>query len=207
MRSPRRSFNPEFKAVAVKRVKGGQSLTIAARELNISPQLLRSWVLIANKDQNLHTVNALPLPQENALTQLNDDRVHVSMATQAMNGSDQQASESAIHIRIARHYMYLSKSHKKTANYVLSHIVRTATMPIDQLALAAGISIATANRFARALGFDSYPKFRAEVVSTLDAMIEPGRHRKTQNERVNKSGCILPGSLNEYMHRLALQVS
>ncbi|MHA7164601.1 MurR/RpiR family transcriptional regulator, partial [Burkholderia pseudomallei] len=48
--------------------------------------------------------------------------------------------------------------------YVLANPFRAATMRIDELANAVDASIATANRFARALGFDGYPALRAALV-------------------------------------------
>lgn len=46
-------------------------------------------------------------------------------------------------------------------------------MPIDELAASAGVSIATANRFARAIGLDGYPALRAELVSGFEEMLAP----------------------------------
>jgi transposase-like protein len=262
MRSPRRSFAPEFKALAVRLVNGGQSLTITARGLDISPQLLRSWVLNANKGHKILTPDCLSASQENELTLLkkenaqlrreNDSmksiagyfsrdqldeqnaRIHRAgvnpglseldittarlpeyrsyalssqLATLSLYGHDSQAKHGAIHACIARQYSNLSKSHRKTADYVLSNMLRAATLPIDQLAIAAGISIATANRFARALGFDSYPRFRAEVVNSLDAVFTPVDYRQTHDERLSNSCKVLPASLNEYLSNIALHIN
>lgn len=265
MRSPRRSFAPEFKALAVKLANGGQSLTITARGLDITPQLLRSWVLNANKGHKILTPDCLSASQENELTLLkkenaqlrqeNDSmksiagyfsrdqldeqnaRIHRAgvnpglselgittarlpeyrgyahnsqLATLSLYGHDNQAkhaNQGAIHACIARHYFNLSKSHRKTANYVLSNLLHAATLPIDQLAIAAGISIATANRFAHALGFDSYPRFRAEVVSSLDAILTPLDDRQTQDARLYNSCKVLPASLNEYLSNIALHIN
>jgi DNA-binding MurR/RpiR family transcriptional regulator len=68
---------------------------------------------------------------------------------------------------VGKLYPQLSKSHRKTADYVLGNPFRAATMTIDELSEAAGISVATANRFAHALGFDGYASFRAALVSIL----------------------------------------
>ena len=60
-----------------------------------------------------------------------------------MNIIDNQALGGTINARIGKSYLSLSKSHKKTADYVLSNVFRSATMSIDELANAVGISIAT----------------------------------------------------------------
>ncbi|CAN7177082.1 MurR/RpiR family transcriptional regulator [Variovorax paradoxus] len=66
--------------------------------------------------------------------------------------------------RIAQALPRLTRSHRKVADYVLEHPLQVATLPIDELAALAGVSIATANRFARALDFDGYATFRAELI-------------------------------------------
>ncbi|KXF75304.1 transcriptional regulator [Paramesorhizobium deserti] len=67
----------------------------------------------------------------------------------------------------------LSPSHRQIADYVLDHPLRVAAMPIDELAAATGVSVATANRFARALGFEGYAQFRAALVLGFEAALAP----------------------------------
>ena len=119
-----------------------------------------------------------------------------------MNRPDNQAIGGTINARIGKNYMSLSKAHRKTADYVLSNVFRSATMSIDELANAVGISIATANRFARALGFDGYPQFRAELVSGFEAMLAPIDNLRTEIERPATSIEVIAGSLNEDMTNL-----
>lgn len=75
-----------------------------------------------------------------------------------------QQATSSIKDRIARAMPDLTPSHRTMADYVLAHSFRAATMTIDELAEATGVSVATANRFAHTLGFSSFPAFRAELV-------------------------------------------
>jgi DNA-binding MurR/RpiR family transcriptional regulator len=83
------------------------------------------------------------------------------------------SANSSINERISKVYNKLSKSHKKAADYVISNPFRAATMSIEELAQAAEISIATANRFAHALGFDGYPQFRASLVKGFEPIMAP----------------------------------
>jgi DNA-binding MurR/RpiR family transcriptional regulator len=119
-----------------------------------------------------------------------------------MNRLDNQALGGTINARIGKSYMSLSKSHRKTADYVLSNVFRSATMSIDELANAVGISIATANRFARALGFEGYPQFRAELVSGFEAMLAPIDNLRTEIQRPASSVEVIAGSLNEDLTNL-----
>jgi DNA-binding MurR/RpiR family transcriptional regulator len=69
--------------------------------------------------------------------------------------------------RITRLFPALSATHQRAAEFVLAHPLDAATMTIDELAAAADMSLATANRFARALGFETYAEFRAELVGRV----------------------------------------
>ena len=86
--------------------------------------------------------------------------------------------DETIMARIADVYPTLSRAHRRAADFVLKHPFQAATMMIDELARAAGISVATANRFARALGIDGYPAFRAELVRTFSRPTSSARARK-----------------------------
>ena len=70
----------------------------------------------------------------------------------------------------------LTKSHRYLADYVLKNPLNVVTMPIDELADAAGVSVATANRFARSLGFDGYAAFRSELVRGFEPLLTPVNH-------------------------------
>jgi DNA-binding MurR/RpiR family transcriptional regulator len=75
--------------------------------------------------------------------------------------------------RIARVLPTLTRSHRQIADYVLAHPLQAATMPIDELASTVGVSVATANRFARALEFEGYPQFRAALVLGFETTLAP----------------------------------
>ena len=47
MKIPKQEYTPEFREMAVKRVKEGQSIGALARELGLSDQTLRNWVKAA----------------------------------------------------------------------------------------------------------------------------------------------------------------
>jgi len=79
----------------------------------------------------------------------------------------------SIDLRISRARAGLTRAHRRLADYVLAHPLPAATMPIDELAAAVGVSVATANRFARAIGLEGYPMLRAELVRGFEAMLAP----------------------------------
>jgi DNA-binding MurR/RpiR family transcriptional regulator len=85
--------------------------------------------------------------------------------------------------RIARVLPALTRSHRHVADYVLAHPLQAATMPIDELASTVGVSVATANRFARALEFDGYPQFRAALVLGFETTLAPVEKLRSKLER------------------------
>lgn len=101
---------------------------------------------------------------------------------------DFMLSNAAITERIAKAHPALSSTHRKAADYVLANPFRAATMTIDEFAEAVGMSNATANRFARALGFDGYPQFRAEMVQAFKSTLAPVE--KLRTELLRESSCV-----------------
>lgn len=47
MKIPKQAYTAEFKELAVKRVKDGQSVGMVCRELGLSDQTLRNWIKAA----------------------------------------------------------------------------------------------------------------------------------------------------------------
>lgn len=85
--------------------------------------------------------------------------------------------------RIAQALPALTRSHRRMADYVIAHPAKAATMPIDEMAAAVGVSVATANRFARALKFDGYPQFRAALVMGMESTLAPVEKLRSRLEQ------------------------
>lgn len=99
--------------------------------------------------------------------------------------------------RIARSLPTLTPAHQRMAQYVLDNLFRAATMRIDEFAAAVQVSVATANRFARALGFDGYPQFRAELVRGFEATLAPVERLRTELERPSTVGEVFAAALED----------
>ena len=111
-------------------------------------------------------------------------------------------ADETIMARIAAAYPTLSPAHRKAADFVLKHPFHAATMMIDELARAARISVATANRFARALGIDTYPEFRAELVRTFSATLAPVEKLRAELQRDASAGEITRASIEQSQRNL-----
>jgi len=106
-------------------------------------------------------------------------------------------SVSSIAGRIARAQPAFSRMQHGMAEYVLAHQFRVATMTIDEFAAAAGVSVASANRFAKALGLPGYPQFRAELARGFEAALEPVEKLRTELAHPASAAQIFAASLEE----------
>lgn len=99
--------------------------------------------------------------------------------------------------RIARAMPMLSQAHRQVADYVQAHPLKVATMPIDELAGAAGVSVATANRFARALEFEGYAQFRAALVLGFESTLAPVERLRSKLEHTASVADVFASALDE----------
>lgn len=106
-------------------------------------------------------------------------------------------ASSTIAERIARAQPAMSRTQHRMAEYVLTHQFRAATMTIDEFAVANGVSVATANRFARLLDLPGYPQFRAELARGFESALEPVEKLRTQLAHPASAGEIFAATLRE----------
>lgn len=69
--------------------------------------------------------------------------------------------------RVAQHYDDLSQGHRQIAQMLLDHPVELASLNNVDLAERCGVSVATANRFAKAIGYSGFAEFRAAQIAAL----------------------------------------
>lgn len=67
---PKREYTTEFKELAVKRVKDGQSVGVAAKELGLNEQTLRNWIKAADAGKLSKASGKVITPEQMELTQL-----------------------------------------------------------------------------------------------------------------------------------------
>jgi DNA-binding MurR/RpiR family transcriptional regulator len=107
------------------------------------------------------------------------------------------ALKSTMAQRIAKALPQMTPAHRQMADFVLRHPLQVATLPIDELAAAVGVSLATANRFARALGFDGYAAFRTELVRGFEPLLAPVERLRDQLERPSTVPDVFASVLEE----------
>ena len=93
------------------------------------------------------------------------------MTARGRGGRERVSSETegdlAVRERIARSTAALTKSEKRAAQVLLSDYPMLGLESITRFAERAGTSVATIQRFALKLGFDSYPAFRTQLRGEL----------------------------------------
>ena len=70
MKLSRQAYTVEFKELAVKRVKDGQSISAAVKELGLSDQTLRNWLKAAAEGRLNGSGNRVVTPEEMELSRL-----------------------------------------------------------------------------------------------------------------------------------------
>ncbi|WP_233888325.1 MurR/RpiR family transcriptional regulator [Paraburkholderia flagellata] len=112
--------------------------------------------------------------------------------------------EAEIVARITAAMPVLTPGHRRMAEYVLANLFHAATMRIDELANAVGASVATANRFARSLGFDGYPQFRDALVRGFEATLAPVERLRSAQESPTSGAELFGASLEQAESNLRL---
>ncbi|MCC8394217.1 MurR/RpiR family transcriptional regulator [Paraburkholderia sp. MMS20-SJTR3] len=112
------------------------------------------------------------------------------------------SAEQAIAARIGAAMPTLTPIHRRMGEYVLANLFRAATMRIDELASVVGASVASANRFARALGFDGYPQFRDALVRGFEATLAPVERLRSAQESLAAGDDLIDASLEQAANNL-----
>lgn len=112
--------------------------------------------------------------------------------------------DELISVRIAAAMPTLTPIHQRMGAFVLANLFRAATMRIDELADAVGASVATANRFARTLGFTGYPAFREALVRGFEATIAPVERLRSALQTPASAAEVFDASLAQAASNLQL---
>ena len=84
-------------------------------------------------------------------------------------------ANSAVAARIGAGYPRFTTALRSFADFVLAEPLTAARLSVHAAGRAAGVSVATANRFARTLGYSGYPEFRSELIKSFEPAYEPVR--------------------------------
>lgn len=91
---------------------------------------------------------------------------------------------------ITEHYSQLTKSEKHIANYLRKNQEESAFLSAGELADRLGLSEATMVRFARTLGFDSYPAMRAVLQENFRSRVTHSARLRSRLDDLREAGDI-----------------
>lgn len=109
--------------------------------------------------------------------------------------------------KIRQGYPAMSAALRAFADFVLAEPVSAARMSIHESARKGGVSVATANRFAQALGYESYPAFRSDLIQNLAPAFEPVKRLQAEVSRASSSEDVVRSCLNEDIANLQQTLS
>ncbi len=75
--------------------------------------------------------------------------------------------------RLEDHFPHLTKSEKRIASFLLASHDEAAFLPAAELAQRSGVSPATIVRFARAVGYDSFPELKRSLQEMFRIKVTP----------------------------------
>ncbi|MGI4841202.1 MAG: MurR/RpiR family transcriptional regulator [Janthinobacterium lividum] len=80
-------------------------------------------------------------------------------------------SQESVKERIAKAYATLPEAQRQFAELTLGEPLFVARAPMQEAAGRIGVSVATANRFARMLGYAGYPEFRSALIEGFESVL------------------------------------
>lgn len=86
-RRARRSFTPEFKADAVRLVRGGKTPAQVAKELDLTETALREWVKRADADAGVGTPGVLTTEERQELSRLRRENKTLRMEREILKAA------------------------------------------------------------------------------------------------------------------------
>ncbi len=82
-------------------------------------------------------------------------------------------AQTSVARRISETYPDLTSAQRQFADLVRRAPLKVARLNIHDAVGLAGVSVATANRFATTLGFEGYAEFKAELIRGFEVLFEP----------------------------------
>ncbi|MGS0742579.1 transposase [Glaciimonas sp. GG7] len=140
MKIPRQAFTAEFKELAVRRVKDGQVITVAAKELGLSHQTLRNWVKAAATGKLTGAGSKVITPEDMELSKLRAENARLKREVEILKKAtayfarDVLRSTPGLRNKIAVSF-YLKCVNCSSRNSKALAISRPASLPQKDLPL------------------------------------------------------------------------
>ena len=93
---PKQEYTAEFKELAVKRVRSGQSVGMVARELGLVEQTLRNWVKVAERGQLNPPGAKIITPEQMELSRLRVENARLRMECEILKKATAYFAKDAL---------------------------------------------------------------------------------------------------------------
>ncbi|KFC61741.1 Transcriptional regulator, RpiR family [Devosia sp. LC5] len=124
-----------------------------------------------------------------------------------MRTKNRLPAQTLVAQRIATHYSDLSSALRQFADQVLADPVTLARMSIHEAVETVGVSVATANRFATAIGFAGYAEFRSELIKGFESLFAPAERLKQKLAEGASPQEVMIASMREDIANLEATIS
>jgi len=92
---PKQDYTPEFRELAVKRVKAGQSVGAVTKDLGLVEQTLRNWVKAAAAGKLNPPGGKAVTPEQMELSRLRAENIRLKRECEILKKSDRRAAPCA----------------------------------------------------------------------------------------------------------------
>lgn len=96
MKIPKQEYTAEFKELAVKRVRGGQTVGAVARELGLVEQTLRNWVKAAAAGKLNGAGTKVVTPEEMELSRLRAENIRLKRENEILKKATAYFAKDAL---------------------------------------------------------------------------------------------------------------
>lgn len=113
------------------------------------------------------------------------------------------AIETSFTQKLVKSIPSLTPPQQKIAAFVLNNPFKVALYSIEEFALAVGTSTASANRFAKALGYSGYAPFRQDLIKGFESVLDPVHRLKDGQKTSDSISQVFTNALTETERNLA----
>ena len=96
MKIPKQAYTIEFKELAVKRIKDGQSVSTVCKELGLSDQTLRNWVKASAEGKLAGAGGRIVTPEEMELSRLRAENLRLKRENEILKKATAYFAKDAL---------------------------------------------------------------------------------------------------------------
>ena len=100
MKIPKQAYTTEFKELAAKRIKDGQSISTVIKELGLGDQTLRNWIKASAEDQLKGAGSKVVTPEEMELSRLRVENLRLKRENEILIKRRRTSQGTSFEVRL-----------------------------------------------------------------------------------------------------------